>query len=133
MLLGLLILGFVLSLLPPFREFFKKELKKVYLSVGIILFLTQAILLVFVFPKIITLYEHAQFTLMTQRGWTFLAVSLLISAFLFGLGYKLPSDYKSNKRFYLLYCLLIILVYTIAEIDAYVIAGSIYVLTGNTQ
>lgn len=100
---------------------------------GIILFLTQTILLVFVFPRIITIYKEAQFTLNVQRGWIFLTVSLLIPAVLLGLGYKLPNNFKNNKNFYLLYCLLILLVYIIVEIDAYVIADPIYVLVGSSQ
>lgn len=127
----ILILSFLASFIPPFREYLKKELKKFFIFIGISLFLMETIMSIFVFPKLVGLYRNANYSFDEQKGIIMLIVGFLVSSLITLIGFKFVGSTKSNLAFYLLFALLIVLTYLVIAVHIYTIIDPIYTLTNS--
>lgn len=133
MVMWTLILSFLASLLPPFRDYFKKELRKFYIYIGAMFMLVQIIMGIYVFPKLLVLFKQSNLEYNTQQGTILIIVSFVLAVLMLIAGIKYVKYYKSNLQFYFMFALLVVISDVIIEIDISNIINSIYSLVNNLK
>jgi hypothetical protein len=123
-----LIFIFILSLIPSLRERAKKELKGLYIVMGICLLIMVSIMDFFTYPRLINLYKLSNLSFDYTYSTINLIIGTILSIIILVLGLKFNNFSKNNLYFYLLLGFLLISVSLIIEFNIVAVILPIYQL-----
>lgn len=127
--MGLILIFYITSFIPPVREYFKKSFNGLFIFLGGSLFFINILMSIFIAPRLVKLYEEynkAISVLDLVRNFT---IVFILSILLIIIGWKFKNISRSNLRFHLMFTLLVIISWLIVQIFIVSIIDPIYMLT----
>lgn len=120
---------FCLSFIPSMREKIKHDLRILYIVIGALLLIIMFIMDFFTSPKLITLYKDSGLILNYQLLIIYLVVSTSLAVLLLLLGIKSKKLFENTRSFYLMFAVILIFLYLIAQFGIIAQIVPIYQIT----